>query len=137
MVEMGPKQVEVERDPKDTKMKNRKRVQSRRSRGARLGGPSKWSRSNNQRRARVARVPVERRQRGEDGSECNATIVAEIISCMTTRNIRRLRKSSVPPREIKCLAPFAHMDGSPGWKPWTNRRQRRRRQAYVPVEYKL
>ena len=44
VVETGPRQVEVERDPRDIKVKNRKRAMWHRSRGVRLGdrpgGPS-------------------------------------------------------------------------------------------------
>ena len=47
----------------------------------------------------------------------NTTIVVEIISCVIARNGRKLRRSSVPPREKSSQAPFAHMDGSPGWNP--------------------
>ena len=36
----GPKAVELEKDPKDLKIKNRKRTMWHRSRGARFGGPS-------------------------------------------------------------------------------------------------
>ena len=39
---------------------------------------------------------VARRPREEDGSGCNATTVAEIISCMTARNGKRSRGKFVP-----------------------------------------
>ena len=121
MVEMGPRQVEMGKDPDNIEIKNRKRVQWRRSRGARLGGPSKWSRwlrNSSQRRARLAWDPVDRRPRVEDRTGCNATIVAEITSCATARNGKKLRKSSIPPREIECPAPspvwMGHRDGTSG-----------------------
>ena len=66
---------------------------------------------------------VERRLREEDGSMYNATIVAEIISCVIARNGKRLRKISVPPREKSSLGPFAHTDGLLGWSPWTHSRR--------------
>ena len=39
MVEMGPRQMELGKDPRDLKIKNRKRATWYRSRGARLGDP--------------------------------------------------------------------------------------------------
>ena len=58
---------------------------------------------------------VGKRPRGEDKSGCNATIVAETISCWIARNGKRSKRSSVLPREIKNPAPFAHTDGSLRW----------------------
>ena len=42
VVETGPREVEVEKDPKGLKTKNRKKGMWRRLRGARLGGLSEW-----------------------------------------------------------------------------------------------
>ena len=73
----------------------------------------------------MAQVLVGKRPRGEGGSESNTTIVAEIISCMIARNGRKSRKISVPSQEKNSPAPFAHMDGSLGWNPWTDSRRQR------------
>ena len=126
MVETGPRR--VERDPRNLKI--RKRGCWRKSKVVRLGGPSKWSKllkNRSKRRARVAWARVERRPRGEVASGFNATIVVVTISCGIARNGKKLKKSFAPPREKISPAPFAHMDGSPGWKPWTTRKQRGRR----------
>ena len=72
---------------------------------------SKWSRNNSQRRARAAQAQLGKIPRGEDRSGCKATIVAEIISCLTTRNGKKLKRNSILPRETESLAPFDHMDG--------------------------
>ena len=45
--------------------------------------------------------PVGKRPRGEDGSVRIATIVAETISCKTTRNGRKSRRSSVIYARVK------------------------------------
>ena len=120
MVETGPRQVGVERDLKSLKIKIRKRVMWRRSRGARLGGLSrwfKWLKNRSQRKARAAWALVQKRLRGEDGSGFNSAIVAEIISCVIARNGKRSRKSSVPPWEKTSLAPSPIHMGSLGWNP--------------------
>ena len=114
-VETGPR-----RQPKDPKSsKIRKREMWRKSRGACLGGPSRWSKSlknSSQRRSRVARAQVERRPRGEDEGKCSATSVGATTSCEIASG-RQLKKNFIPPWEKISLAPFAHTDGSPGWNP--------------------
>ena len=87
-----------------------------RSRGARMGEPSrwfKWSRKIRRKRAKVARGLVEKRPREEDERRYNATIVVATTSCWIARSGRKLKRSFVPPRETENLAPFAHMDMSP------------------------
>ena len=42
MVETGPRQVEVEKDPRNIKIKIKKRVSQRKLRGVRLGELPKW-----------------------------------------------------------------------------------------------
>ena len=115
-VERGPRQVE----PKVLKTKNRKRGMWRRSRGARLGEPSrwfKWSRKIRRKRAKVAWGLVEKGPREEDERRYKATIVVVTTSCGIVRSGRKLKRSFVPPREIENLAPFAHTDRSPGGNP--------------------
>ena len=89
-----------------------------------MGELSKWSKSSksqSKRRARAVRAMVGKRQRGENASKCNATIVVAIISCKIARNGRKSRGSFAPPQETKCWAPSAHMDGPLGWNPWTTK----------------
>ena len=66
----------------------------------------------------MAWAQVERRPRGEDGNVCSTTIVAEIISCMTTRNARTLKSNPILLREIESPAPspiqMGHQDGTLG-----------------------
>ena len=58
----------------------------------------------------------------------SATIVVVTTSCGIARSGWKLKRNFVPPWEKTSPAPFAHMDGSPGWNLWTNsRRQRGRR----------
>ena len=111
------------------KYKNQKKGMSMQVEGSSPGGLFKWSnpsRNNTQRKARVARAWVERRPRGEDGKRFSATIVVVTTSCEIARSGRKSKRNSVPPREKISLAPFAHMDGTPGWNPWTIREQRGR-----------
>ena len=120
MVETGPRQVGLETNPESLEIKIRKMVQWRKSRRARLGGLSrwsKWSRNNNQKWVKVARAQVERKPRGKDGSMYNAAIVAKIISCVIARNRRKSRRRSVPPQEKISLSLFTHTDRSPRWNP--------------------
>ena len=114
VVEMGPRL--QAKDPKSSK--TRKREMWHRSRGARLGGPSRWSKlgkNNSQRRARAARAQVERRPREEDERKCNATIVVATTSCGIVMSGKKLKRNFVPPWEKTSPAPFAHTDGSLGW----------------------
>ena len=109
--------------------KNEKKGVMAQVEGSSFGELSRWSKSlkhHSKRRARAVRAMVGKRQKGEVTSGCSATIVALIISCEIERNGKRSRRSFAPPREIKCPAPFAHMDRSPGWNPWTTRQQRGR-----------
>ena len=55
------------------------------------GSSSRWSRpsKSGQRRVRGAKHKVRRKPRGEDANGYSATIVAEIISCVTTWNGKR------------------------------------------------
>ena len=118
MVETRPREVEMEQDPRDTKIKIGKRVQWYKSRGARLEELSKWStwsKNSSQRKVTVVWAQVKKGPREEDGDVLSATIVAETISCGIARNGRRLKRNFVPPRETKSLAPLAHMEGPPGW----------------------
>ena len=78
----------------------------------------------------MVQAMMERRPRGELASGYNATIVVATIPCEIARNGRRLRRSFAPPWETRCLAPFAHMDGSPGWNPWITRQQRETVKGY-------
>ena len=72
-----------------------------------------------------------KRPRGEGRSVCNARIVVEIISCVTTRNGKKLRRNSIFPQAIESPAPFAHTNRPPGWNPWTISQQRGRRPGNV------
>ena len=71
---------------------------------------------------------MEKGPREEDGDVSSATTVAETISCRTIRKGKRLRRSSIPPREIKFLASFAHTDRLLGWESWAYSRRQRGRQ---------
>ena len=126
VVEMGPRQ--LKRDPRNSK--RRKRGCPHRSKGVRLGEPSRQSRllkNHSRRRARADQAQVERRQKGEDGKRFNATIVVATTSCKIARSGGKSKRNSVPPREKINPAPFPHTDGSPGWNPWIIREQRGRR----------
>ena len=78
---------------------------------------SKSSRNSSQRKARAAWAQVGKRQKEEDEKRFNATIVVATISCRVVKSGRKSKRNFVPPQEKTTLAPFAHMDGSPGWKP--------------------
>ena len=126
VVETGPRR--VERDPRNSKI--RKRECRRRSKGVRLGGPSRWSRLLKNRSKRRARAEFglwwKEDQEGRTRKRFNATIVVATTSCEIARSGKKSKRNSVPPREKISPAPFAHMDGSPGWNPWTTREQRGR-----------
>ena len=113
------------------KFKNQKKGSVAQVEGSSSGGTVQVVqavKNSSQRRARAAQAQLERSQRGEDEGKCNATIVVVTTSCGIARSGRKLRRNFVFLWEKSSPAPFAHTDGSPGWKPWTDsRRQRGRR----------
>ena len=115
-METGPRW--VERDPRNLKI--RKRGCRRRSKGVRLGGPSRWSKllkNSSKRRARADQAMVERRPRGEDGKRFNATIVVVTTSYGVARSGKKSKRNFVLPREKSSPAPLRPYGRVAGMEP--------------------